>query len=104
MCVEDETIAGIDSTLDALVNGSRSGLPCQAAPVAVQLESVDEVISLLVRTNQLNHREELLVTRELLLLFQHEHEVMVVARLDHHPIDRSAQVYVGRQKDYVLAL
>ena len=47
--------------------------------------------------------EELLMSVDLLLLFQDEHKVVAEARLHHHPIHRPGEVDVRREEDYVLA-
>lgn len=86
------------------MNAARCGFPGEPALVAVELEAVDEVVGLLARSNQLHHGKELLVAVVLLLLLQHQHEVVPEARLHHHPVDCAGQVDVCRQEHYVLAL
>lgn len=102
--VEDEAVAAHDGRLDAFVDAAWRGLPGEPALVAVELEPVDEVVGLLARPDELHHGKELLVAVVLLLLFQHQHEVVAEARLHHHPVNRAGQVDVRRQEDYVLAL
>jgi len=104
MCVENKTIAGIDSTLDALMYGSGGGLPCESSAVTIEFESIYEIVCLFVRTDELDHSEELLVSGELLLLLQHQHKVVGITRLNHNPIHSSAQIDICCQKDNVFAL
>ena len=78
--------------------------PGQAAPVAVELQPVGEVLRLLASADELHDGEELLVAVVLLLLLQHQHEVEAEARLHHHPVHRSGEVDVRGQEHDVLPL
>lgn len=87
-----------------IVDGARGGLPGQSAPVAVQLQSVCKVLCLLTGADEQHDSEELLVTFVLLLLLQHQHEVVTKARLHHHPVNSTWQVNVRGEKNYVFSL
>lgn len=102
--VEDEAIGAGDGLLHAVVDGARRGFPRQAAPLAVQLELVDEALGLAARADELHDGEELRVVLVLLLLLEHEHEVVAEARLHHDPVDRARQRDVRRQEHDILAL
>ena len=64
---------------------------------------VGEIFGLLPCADELDDGEELLVSVNLLLLFQDEHKVMAEARLHHNPIHGTGEVDVRREEDYVLA-
>ena len=67
-------------------------------------QPVSEPVRLLPGADQLDDGEELLVAVYLLLLLQHQHEVVAEARLHHHPVHRSRQVDVRCQEHDVLSL
>lgn len=103
-CVEHQAVAVHDGTADSLVDGARHRFPRQAAAIPVQLQSISEILRFLTRADELHDGEELLVAVELLLLLQHQHEVMAEAGLHHHPVDGAGQVYVGGEEHDVLSL
>lgn len=84
--------------------GARHGFPCEASPVAVQLQSVCKVFCFLSRSYKLNNGKELLMSIKFLLLLQHQHEVMVEAGLHHDPVHCAGQVDVRRQEHNVFSL
>ena len=65
---------------------------------------VHEILRLLLCADQLDDRiEDLAIARlVLLLLLEHEHEVVSEAALHHHPVDRSGQVDVCSKEHDVL--
>ena len=65
---------------------------------------VHEVLRLLATADQLHDGVEHVRSVELLLLLQHEHEVIAEARLHHHPVNGARQIDVCREEDDVLAL
>lgn len=86
------------------MDAARHRLPGEPPTVAVELESVGEAFGFFARADQLDDGEELLVAVELLLLLQHEHEVVAEARLHHHPVDGAGEIDVGGEEHDVLAL
>lgn len=103
-CVEHQTVTVHDGTADSLVDAARHRFPRESSSVAVELESIGKVFGFFARSDQLYYGEELLVTVELLLLLQHQHEVVAEAALHHHPVDGAGQVNVGGEEHNVLAL
>ena len=65
---------------------------------------VREVFGLFLGADELDDGVEELLALVPLLLLEHEHEVVVEARLHHHPVDRARQVDVRGQEDDVFAL
>lgn len=102
--VEHQAVAVHDGGRHPVVDGARRGLPGEPPPVAVELQAVGEVLGLLASADEQHDGEELLVAFVLLLLLQHQHEVVAEARLHHHPVDGARQVDVRRQEDNVLPL
>lgn len=86
------------------MNGPRRGLPRQASPVAIELESVGKIFGLLPCPYELDNGKELLMTVEFFLLLQHEHEMVSEATLHHDPIHGSGQINIGGEEDDILAL
>lgn len=102
--VKDEAVAVHDRRGHAVVDGPRRGFPREPPAVAVQLEAVGEVLGLFAGADEENDGKELLVAFVLLLLLQHQHEMVAEAGLHHDPVHRAGQVDVRRQEDDVLAL
>ena len=65
---------------------------------------VREVFGLFLGADELDDGVEELLALVPLLLLEHEHEVVVEARLHHHPVDCTRQVDVRGQEDDVFAL
>ena len=103
-CVENQAVAVHDGRGHAVVDGPGRGLPGQSPPVPVQFQSVGEVLGLLAGADEQNDGEELLVALVLLLLLQHQHEVMAETRLHHYPVHGPRQVNVCGQEDDVFSL
>lgn len=103
-CVKNKAVAVHDGRGHPVVDGPGCGLPGQSPSVSIQLQSVGKVLGLLAGADEQNDGEELLVAFVLLLLLQHQHEVMAKARLHHHPVHSPGQVNVCSQKDDVFSL
>ena len=65
---------------------------------------VGEAFGLFPGSYKLDDCVELLNAIELVLLLKHQHEVVSEAALHHHPVHRTRQVDVCRQKHYVFSL
>jgi len=102
--VEHQAVRVVDRRGHTLMDRTRHGLPGESSSIPVQLQAVHKVLRLLARSDQLNDGKELLVAVVLLLLLQHEHEMVAKAGLHHHPVNGAGQVYVGGQEHDILAL
>lgn len=102
--VKDEAVAVHDCCSYAVVNRPWRSFPREASAVAVQLETVGEVLSLFASANEEHDGKELLMAFVFLLLLQHQHEMVAEAGLHHDPVHRAGQVDVCCQEDDILAL
>lgn len=102
--VKDEAVAVHDRRSYTVMNRPWCSFPGEPSAVAVQLETVGEVLCLFASAYEEHNRKELLMAFIFLLLLQHQHEMVAEAGLHHDPVHRTGQVNVCCQEDDVLPL